>query len=157
MEENKDYFIDDKLKEELEKIKDKINEPGQVIIYDEGQNESKAETDTVEKKKSGVLKLQCAHSKCNKIFYSIEPEKYCSEACRLRHHSLMRYNKLKDNEEYKKKVHEKNKKYYEEHKEILKPKMLAYEKEYYKRKMAEKKKREENGNSNNNKETTISS
>lgn len=101
----------------------------------------------MEEKKNRVLRLQCMNSKCNKYFYSVKPVKYCSETCRMRYHSLLTYNKLKNNEEYRKKAREKSKIYYQENKEELKPKMREYEKEYWKRKKAEKDKKE-NGNSN---------
>jgi L-lactate utilization protein LutC len=85
--------------------------------------------------------IKCANQKCNKTF--IPPRrKFCSEVCRTRYNALKRYNKLKDSEEYKRKMKEYNARYYETHKEELKAKMKIYSAEYLRKKRAEKVKQE---------------
>ena len=127
-----DIFIDDKLKEVLDKVIDEVSEPnGSAIV-----------TVTTE--------INCANPRCKNTFIAATSRhRFCSEPCRLRNNSLVRYNQVKDNQEYKDKVHQKNKRYYEENKEKLRAQMKAYGKEYYKKKKEKKK----DGNSDQNKET----
>lgn len=127
MEEAKDIFIDDKLKEVLDKVVDNISKPNEeatVIISAE---------------------VKCANPRCENMFVMSTPSnRFCSEPCRLRYNSLIRYNKLKDNQEYKDRVHKKNKRYYEEHKEDLKNRMKEYGRIYYKKKKEKKEKKDGN-------------
>jgi hypothetical protein len=85
----------------------------------------------------------CKNPRCNKILDSPKRKKYCSEICRTRHSASLQYDKLRDNEEFKKKRAEKNKRYYETNKEELKAKMRIYGMAYFFRKRDEKKKLEE--------------
>ncbi len=79
--------------------------------------------------------------KCGKVILASRKNvKYCSEMCRTRDSALRQYNKLKDDNEYKKKRDEKNKKYYEEHKDELQARMRVYGMKYYFKKRDEKKK-----------------
>lgn len=118
MDEEKDSYIDDKLKERLDQVIQDINRPGEVIILDEG-------------------KSVC--EKCKNTFViNSEETRFCSKTCRLRYIALERYNRLKNNEEYKNKVKEKNKKYYQANKEKLKPIMREYGKAYYYKKREKK-------------------
>lgn len=86
---------------------------------------------------------RCLNPKCNKIIDGKKRSNYCSETCRTRHSSYRQYQKLKNNEEFRKKRNLNNLKYYEENKEILKPKMRVYGMKYFFRKRDERKLEEE--------------
>jgi hypothetical protein len=86
----------------------------------------------------------CKYSSCNKpIDDKRKHSKYCSELCRTRNSALRQYNKVKNDEEFKKKRNEKNRKYWEENKERLKPAMRDYGMKYFFKKRDERKKLEE--------------
>jgi len=90
--------------------------------------------------KARLQQVKCKNPKCNKIFDTLRKgRKYCSESCRARNNAVQQYEKLKNNEEFKKIRNEKNKKYYEINKEIIKPKMREYGMKYFFRKREEKK------------------
>lgn len=81
----------------------------------------------------------CQNPRCKQpILDSRQNVKYCIEACGARHRSSLRYQKIKNDEEYKRKRGEKNKRYYEANKEELRTRMRIYGMEYYHKKQAEK-------------------
>jgi len=83
----------------------------------------------------------CENPKCKKAIEGLRKKSiYCSQLCRTRHNAMKQYERLKDNEEYKKLRKIKNKKYYEDNKEELKAKMRVYGMEYFFRKRDEKRK-----------------
>ena len=89
----------------------------------------------------------CVNPRCKKEFITHKKIKYCSEECRLRYHSLIRYNKFKNDEGRKKKAKEFSKEYYEKNREEIKAKMRKNAKKYYIKKKIEKDK-QKNENSN---------
>jgi hypothetical protein len=96
---------------------------------------------------SKLRQVKCKNPKCNKIFDALRKDKlFCSEKCRQHYNTAIQYEKLRYNEDYKKKRNEKNRKYYEENKEMIKPKMREYGMKYFFRKREEKKIEEEKRN-----------